>query len=153
MRTQHLRLALVALLIGSAANIVSAQNAPNADIETIVARLKKLGAKRLVENGARASFSPDGKQIVYSKMPFGAGIVLRDLESGKSTVLVGTGKDPAFSHGDQPLIAYVRGNSNEEEVWVVQPDGKNDRKIASGGFPTGRGTARPFSCTLAAGSG
>lgn len=136
MRSLQWSIALAVLLIGSAEGRISAQDNLNPKIKSTLAQLKKLGAKRLVEDGAKASFSPDGKQIVYGKMPFGAGIALLDLESGKSTDLVETGKDPAFSHGKEPLIAYVRGNSNEEEVWVVQPDGGNDRKIAAGGFPT-----------------
>lgn len=139
MRTRHWSFPLTVLAIGFTAGIVSAQSNQNKRIDAVVAGLEKLGATRLVENGAKASFSPDGTQIVYSKMPFGAGIVLLDIESGKSADLVATGKDPSFSPGEKPLVAYVRGNSNEEEVWVVQPDGENDRKIAAGGFPTWSG--------------
>lgn len=139
MKSWLLSSVLTTLLIGFAASLVSAQNQQNKDIESLSDRLEKRGAKRVIEDGARATFSPDGKQLAYSKMPFGAGIMLRDIDSGKTTEVVGTGKDSAFSPGKKPLIAYVRGSSNEEEVWLVQPDGQNDRKLAAGGFPVWSG--------------
>lgn len=142
MRRLQLSLALGGLLIGSAAYIVAAQDVVTEQVNVMAAQLEKQGAKRLVKEAARGSFSPDGKQIAYAKMPFNTGIALLDLETGKSTDLVAPGKDPAFSHGENPLIAYVRGDGREEEVWVVQPDGQNNRKIAAGGFPCWSGDGK-----------
>jgi len=132
----------VALLAGSAANIVAAQDVVTEQVNVMAAQLEKQGAKRLVKDAARGSFSPDGKQIAYGKMPFGTGIALLDLETGKSTDLIAPGKDPVFSAGEKPLIAYVRGDGREEEVWVVQPDGQNNRKIAAGGLPCWSGDGK-----------
>lgn len=141
MRSLNLSVAFVFLVMGSQGSLAAAQDVQH-DIEMIEAQLKKMGAKRLVDDGAKASFSPDGKQLVYSKMPFGAGIAFFDLKSGKSTDLIGSGKDPAYSHGEKPLIAYVRGDGREEEVWVIQPDGVNNRKVGDGGFPTWSGDGK-----------
>lgn len=109
---------------------------PENDIEPIIMQMKDLGGKRLVENGAKASFSHDGQQIVYSEMPFGAGVKLLNLKTSATTTLVETGKDPAYSPAKTPLIAYVRGDGLAEEVWLIQPDGQQDRKVGDGGFPT-----------------
>ncbi len=109
---------------------------PENDIDPMIRPIKNLGGKQLVADGAKASFSHDGQQIVYSKMPFGAGIKLLNHKTGETTTVVESGKDPAFSPGKTPLIAYVRGDGQAEEVWLVQPDGKQDRKLGEGGFPT-----------------
>jgi Tol biopolymer transport system component len=122
-------------VVGLTGGLAFAQ-VPENDIEPIIKQIKDLGGKQLVENGAKASYSRDGKQIVYSEMPFGAGIKLLNLKTGETTTVVESGKDPAFSPGKTPLIAYVRGDGLGEEVWLVQPDGKQDRKVGEGGFPT-----------------
>ncbi|MHC4400048.1 MAG: DUF1559 family PulG-like putative transporter [Planctomycetota bacterium] len=110
--------------------------------ETTVAQIKKLGGKLLVK-GYKASWSPDGGKIVFggwspgTRLETGEGLGVYDLQSGKTTKLVASGKDPAWSPGDGKWIAYVAGGYGAaEEVWVVEASGGEPRKLADGGYPS-----------------
>lgn len=96
--------------------------------------------KKASQNSAKASWSPDGKKLVAGKMPFGRGLQVVDLQTGKGVELLDFGKDPAWSSGDGRWIAFVREEGKDAErmetVWIVESSGKNPRKIAEGGWPS-----------------
>ena len=91
---------------------------PENDIDPIIMRIKDFGGKQLVADGAKASFSHDGQQIVYSKMPLGAGINLLNQKMGETTTVVESGKDPACSRGKMPL--FFRPDRNRHEIWMIE---------------------------------
>jgi eukaryotic-like serine/threonine-protein kinase len=100
-----------------------------------------------------ASWSPDGKRLVrntrYEKYAE-ADLEIVDLETGATTKLCQGGKDSAWSPLPGGPIAFVRdpagkGEDNpNEEIWLVQPDGSNLRKLASGGWPSWSNDGRLF---------
>ena len=94
------------------------------------------GTKQIVDFGFKASWSPDGKRLVFGR-PQGKGLRIVDLESGKKTNLTSSGLDPAWSP-DGRFIAYVERKLDvrSEEVWLVESDGKSPRKVAEGGYPS-----------------
>ena len=82
---------------------------------------------------------PEAK-LVVTKLEAGAikdnGLEILDLGSGAVHELVAGGKDPAWSPASDGPIAFVRGSDlANETVWLVQPDGRNERKVAAGGYP------------------
>jgi Tol biopolymer transport system component len=98
------------------------------------------GARRVVQDGFGASFSPGGDQIAYSRMPENTGIAVLDLRSGGKRDLTTVGKAPVWSP-DGRSIAYVRGASetalDAEEVWLVGADGSGAPRLllAQAGAP------------------
>ena len=93
-------------------------------------------AGSLVESAFRASWSPDGKRIVYSSKRWG-GLDVIDVRSHGSVHLVKPGKDPAWSP-DGGYIAYViegDGGIASEEVWIVSSTGGEPLRVGDGGFP------------------
>jgi Tol biopolymer transport system component len=102
--------------------------------------VKKLGGKFLIK-GYKASWSPSGKRLVFG-IPAnydgseGIGLAVYDLKSRRATNLVKGGKDPAWSAGDDLLIAYVIGYVETEAIWVIDPTGEKPRKVADGGYPS-----------------
>ena len=64
--------------------------------------------KRVVAEGFHPSWSPDGKELAYSRGVLGSsGIEILNLQTGKTRLLTIPGKDPAWSP-DGRYIAYVR---------------------------------------------
>jgi hypothetical protein len=109
--------------------------APTQSYEDVVAEVRKQGG-RFLAKGFRSSWSPDGRRLAFGKRagnPPGA-LAIVELEGGKITEIVDEGKDPAWSGKDGGLIAYVTGDAAEEQVWLIEPSGKNRRKVADGGF-------------------
>jgi Tol biopolymer transport system component len=81
-------------------------------------------------NNGFASFSSDGKRIVYRTMgPEGEGLRIMNLEDGKITTLTDEYDNfPVWSpRGD--LIAFVRKVDNDFEVYTVRPDGKEVKRL------------------------
>ncbi|HEX2918407.1 MAG TPA: hypothetical protein VHN81_07785 [Edaphobacter sp.] len=77
-------------------------------------------------NNGFASFSPDGRHIVYRTAgPDGEGLRIMNLADGSTTMLTNQYDNfPLWSpRGD--LIAFVRNIAGDFEVMTVHPDGKN----------------------------
>jgi TolB protein len=82
-----------------------------------------------VNNNAFASFSPDGKQIVYRTAgPEGQGLRIMNLEDRSITVLTGEYDNfPVWS--SRNLIGFIRRMGHDFEVMTVSPDGKNLKQL------------------------
>jgi Tol biopolymer transport system component len=126
-----------------APSIPAAVDTP-ADILTVrltgAERLAGLPLGRRVAAGAKSDWSPDATKLVVTKRESGAiqdsGLEILDLTSGASHKLVARGKDPAWSPAADGLIAFVRGSDpTQEVVWLVRPDGAEERKVGVGGYP------------------
>ena len=104
-------------------------------------RLAGRAVRRWIAAGDKSDWSADGTKLVVTKIETGAhldkGLEIRDLVSGAARDLVARGKDPAWSPAPDGPIAFVRGpdDSAHNEVWLVQPDGTQERKIGVGGYP------------------
>ncbi len=116
----------------------------------------KTKATRLVQTAqGPSSWSPDGKQLVYGRFDWYAwqpetlkvsapavsrshGIAILDIESGRTHLLVSSGKDPAWSP-DGKYIAFVREpylwSGYKEELWIIPAAGGEPRRLASGAWP------------------
>jgi len=102
------------------------------------------------------SLSPDGKQLAYNRAgdyPWqpatsktgapviyrSSGIEILDIDSGKTRLLVSSGKDPAWSP-DGRHIAFVRwpkyGAFSAEEIWFIPAAGGEPRRLAKGTWPS-----------------
>jgi len=111
-------------------------------------------AKRIVTRGFRATWSPDTTEIAYSRgLPGACAIEILSLQSGKNRLLAISGKDPSWSP-DGRYIAYVRERQTltikdivigeepdyqylkREEIWIIQPSGEGQRRLAKGSFPS-----------------
>ena len=97
-------------------------------------------AIQLIENASKASWSPDGRQIVYGARG-GGGLQILDLQTRTSRSLQAGGGDSAWSP-DGTMVACVRRGSYgtadsylNEEVWVIPVANGTPRRVARGGFP------------------
>jgi alpha-galactosidase len=118
-------------------------------VEPHGAALLKIGAAKTSEfvqpstqvvgrNVMKPSWAPGGDKLVVAVMPFGSGLRIIDLKTGKIDDLLNFGKDPEWSPGQGRWIAFVKGEMgwDNTEVWIVESSGKNPRKIAEGGWPS-----------------
>ena len=106
--------------------------------------LRTQARERLVDcartPGARFDLSPDGRMLVYSgivRPQFPAGLVARDLASGKERVLTSPSPDqgsdvsPRFAP-DGSTVAFLRGTQSSREVWTLAlADGAEARNAGS----------------------
>ncbi|HCO94700.1 MAG TPA: hypothetical protein DIU00_12245, partial [Phycisphaerales bacterium] len=112
-------------------------------------------AKRMITDGFTARYSPDGKKIAFSTGFFGySGLALYDVETSQTDLLIVPGKDPSWSP-DGRYLAFVRDcpvlpmpefasaerinrhrGYEEEEVWIMNADGTEPRRLATGGWPS-----------------
>jgi TolB protein len=81
-------------------------------------------------NNAFASFAPDGKRIVYRTTSHeGDGLRIMNLDDHKTTVLTNEWDNfPVWSpRGD--LIAFIRRNGADFEVFTIHPDGTGLKQL------------------------
>ena len=117
--------------------------------EIYVARPDGTGLRRLTHTAGDAhvlgddgmpSWSPDGKQIVFTSNRTGDGAiwVMRANGTGERKLYDHKGTDEfnaQFSH-DGRRIAFSRLAPRTTEVWIVGSDGGGARRIAAGAQPT-----------------
>ncbi len=112
-------------------------------------------AHRVVTNGFSAQWSPDGKKLAFSLGVHGySGVALYDPATQETELLIVPGKDPRWSP-DGRYIAFVRDCqalrleelttterkeqtrwAKDEEVWVMNANGTEPRRLARGGWPS-----------------
>lgn len=91
---------------------------------------------KVLAEGVRASWAPEGDRLVFGKMPFGSGLRIFDIKTEVTTDLINKGKAPAWCPRPDGPIAFMTGDkAAEQAIWFVEPDGKNAREVARGGFP------------------
>jgi len=104
-------------------------------------------AKRVVPEGFRPTWSPDGTELAYSSGILGfSGIEVVNLENGKTRLLTVPGFDPAWSpdghhiaftrHRQTPLLtdltaerAAKEPSFGEREVWLIKADGTEEPRF------------------------
>jgi thiol-disulfide isomerase/thioredoxin len=93
---------------------------------------------KLLEGGWKASWSPEGRQIVYGRGA-GQGLERLDFLSRQTTPVLAPGKDASWSPSGR-WIAFVRedffNSYLTEQVWVTDVEGKSARRVMNGGFPS-----------------
>jgi Tol biopolymer transport system component/DNA-binding winged helix-turn-helix (wHTH) protein len=107
------------------------RRAPGGECEIVAVDLGTKVRERLIDCArspqARFDLSPDGRTLVYAgtvRPQFPAGLVARDLATGKERVLTSPAPDqgndvfPRFSP-DGATIAFLRGTQSSREVWTV----------------------------------
>ncbi|MDH4238611.1 MAG: protein kinase [Phycisphaerae bacterium] len=112
-------------------------------------------ARRVVPNGFRPTWSPDGTELAYSSGAIGfSGIEILNLASSKTRLLTVPGFDPAWSP-DGRSIAFTRSRKpllladvaakhetewvphEQQDVWLIKADGSEDpRFLAHGMYPS-----------------
>ncbi len=116
---------------------------------------KHLSAKgrRIISDGFAPRWSPDGTKLAYGLgMLECSGIAVYDCVSQETELLIVPGKDPAWSPNGH-RIAFVREartlhladlaipehrqrRRRPGEVWIMQADGTEPRRLAQGFWPT-----------------
>jgi len=112
-------------------------------------------AKRVTTEGFSSRWSPDGSKLAFSLGVHGySGVAVYDPATKDTDLLIVPGKDPAWSP-DGKYIAFVRDRQvlrleeltmakgknqqppkTDEEVWVMNADGTEPRRLARGGWPS-----------------
>jgi serine/threonine protein kinase/Tol biopolymer transport system component len=112
-------------------------------------------ARRLTTDGFSAQWSPDGKKLAFSAGVHGySGVAIYDPAMKETELLIVPGKDPRWSP-DGRYIAFVRDcqllrleelaaaerkdqerRLADEEVWIMNADGTEPRRLALGGWPS-----------------
>ncbi len=112
-------------------------------------------AHRVATNGFSAQWSPDGKKLAFSLGVHGySGVAVFDPATKETELLIVPGKDPRWSP-DGKYIAFVRDChalrveeltaaeheeqmrwAKDEEVWIMNADGAEPRRLALGGWPS-----------------
>ncbi len=110
-------------------------------------------SRQVVKDGFRPVWTPDGKQILYSK-PGVSPMQIHDLATGESKPFLSQSDlepdpqepksllDAALSPDGKTVALVLRPTQNgnqvyfQEEVWVVPFSGGPGRKLAQGGYPT-----------------
>jgi WD40 repeat protein len=111
-------------------------------------RPEAYGAEKLAL-GWGPQWSPDGERIVLARMFPAAGIGVYHVESRTVTAVTADGYDPAWSPAHDGPIAFVRGKPGQEEIWLVEPSGRNPRKVAEGRYPSWSHDGLLFFCDRA----
>ena len=95
----------------------------------------KIEPMRVLRKAWKPIWSPDGLTILCTMAGTGK-MMFYDLKTGATKELPITGKDAAWSP-DGSLIAFVKevGPKRQEEVWLCNKDGGEERKVAVGGYP------------------
>ena len=95
----------------------------------------KLEPIRVLRKAWKPIWSPDGMTILCTRAGTGK-MMFYDLKTGATKDLPVSGKDAAWSP-DGSLIAFVKevGPKHQEEVWLCNKDGGEERKVADGGYP------------------
>jgi serine/threonine protein kinase/Tol biopolymer transport system component len=111
--------------------------------------------RRVITGGFSAEWSPDGKKLAFSLGVHGySGVALYEPATRETDLLIVPGKDPRWSP-DGRYIAFVRDcqalrleelttterkeqarRAQDEEVWVMNADGTEPRRLARGGWPS-----------------
>ncbi len=99
---------------------------------TVADELRALNARK-IGRGYRASWSPNGKRLVYGLQT--GGLEIYDVEKQATSSLLTRGKDPAWCPTDESMIAFVREENGSEELWLTDSSGQSPRKLSQGGFP------------------
>ncbi|MCL5278497.1 MAG: protein kinase, partial [Planctomycetes bacterium] len=112
-------------------------------------------ARCVIRDCFGGQWSPDGKKLVFSLGVQGySGVALFDPTTKEMDLLIVPGKDPCWSP-DGKLIAFVRDCQAlrleelttaerrsqdrpraDEEVWVMNSDGTEPRRLTPGGYPS-----------------
>jgi thiol-disulfide isomerase/thioredoxin len=102
----------------------------------------KPGLRRVTVGLWKPSFSPDATKLAVGRT--GGGIEVVELATGARRKLTLFGLDPAWSP-DGRFIAFASGGK-ENEVWVIEPEGAQPRRVASGGFPSWSADGKRLFC-------
>ena len=92
----------------------------------------------LIGDAMDFAWSPDGREMVFSRPPFDPFLYIQRLEDGtrrRLTTDPGRSYLPAWSPGSK--IAFVRFNLGEAEIFVIDPDGKNERQLTHNDYEDG----------------
>ena len=112
-------------------------------------------ARCVIKDCHSGRWSPDGRKLAFSMGARGySGVAVYDIETRETELLIIPGKDPQWSP-DGKFIAFVRdcqvlpveefataersGEDDpvaEEEVWIMNSDGSEPRRLAAGGYPS-----------------
>jgi serine/threonine protein kinase/tetratricopeptide (TPR) repeat protein/WD40 repeat protein len=137
---------------------------PMFEAEKTYRNLTAKNTRRLISDGFKPGWSPDGKQVAFSLGFVGySGIAVYDMKSPETNLLIVPGKDPSWSPDGEHIVfvrdcevlrlseltTVERGFHHralvEEEVWVMNADGSEPRRLARGaGWPSWKDTTHVY---------